>query len=361
MTNQITAMFIEENLKVREEQSYGTSEFLEGELQKTAKELQEKGSELAQARVRFGDDGPEIDQISIQEIEVLRQQLRTAQHQIAQDQQQKSEFQAAAGNTAPTVDTDLGATTSPDDAEVADLQSKLASMRSRYGPMHPDVRKLQAELDQAKAKQGDAPAPKAPSTNVHQVHNPVIEAQLEQLDQDIEKQTDLVSELEAEIKVRVSKLQSAPAYNQATESIKRDYDALQGRYKSLLDKKMSAETATALESREKSERFVLLDSAQVPDAPYSPNRPMLIVGGALLGILCGVGVALGREVLDDSIRNEREAERILGASVLTGIPEILNPQQLLQSTLRMCGVGVATVVVAIGLGIGLAHFGMRFL
>lgn len=361
VTNQITAMFIEENLKVREEQSYGTSDFLEGELQKTAKELQEKGSELAQARVRYGDDGPEIDQISIQEIEVLRQQLRTAQHQIAQDQQQKNEFQAAAGNTAPTVDTDLGATTSPDDAEVEDLQSKLASMQSRYGPMHPDVRKLQAELDQAKAKQGDAPAPKAPSTNVHKVHNPVIEAQLEQLDQDIEKQTDLVSQLEAEIKVRVTKLQSVPAYNQATESVRRDYDALQGRYKSLLDKKMSAETATALESREKSERFVLLDSAQVPDAPYSPNRPMLIVGGALLGILCGVGIALAREVFDDSIRNEREAERILGASVLSGIPEILNPQQLLQSTLRMCGVGVATVVVAIGLGIGLAHFGVRFL
>ena len=48
VTNQITAMFIEENLKVREEQSYGTSDFLESELQKTAQQLQEKGSELAE-------------------------------------------------------------------------------------------------------------------------------------------------------------------------------------------------------------------------------------------------------------------------------------------------------------------------
>ena len=35
VTNQITAMFIEENLRLREEQSYGTSDFLESELQKT--------------------------------------------------------------------------------------------------------------------------------------------------------------------------------------------------------------------------------------------------------------------------------------------------------------------------------------
>jgi len=116
-----------------------------------------------------------------------------------------------------------------------------------------------------------------------------------------------------------------------------------------------------LESREKSERFVLLDTAQVPDQPYSPNRPMLMVGGVFLGLLVGFGVALGREVLDDSVRNEREAERILGSPVLSAVPEILNPKQLRRNTLKVCAVGVVTVAVAIGLGIELANFGVRFL
>src|SRR5579863_10146496 len=35
VANQIAAMFIEENLKAREQQSYGTADFLESELQKT--------------------------------------------------------------------------------------------------------------------------------------------------------------------------------------------------------------------------------------------------------------------------------------------------------------------------------------
>lgn len=362
VANQITAMFIQENLKVREEQSYGTADFLEGELQKTSQELQEKGNELLQSRARYGESGPGTDVLSIQEIEGLRQQLNAAQRQITQDEKQKADLQSIAVTTAPSVDVDLGANASPEDAEVQDLQNQLSTLRSRYGPKHPDVLKVEAELDKAKAKQGDNPAAAAaPTPAVRKVHNPVIEAQLEQLDQDIEKQSQLVTQLQEDIKSRFEKLQEVPASQQKTATIQRDYDALQGRYRSLLDKKMSAETATALESREKSERFVLLDTAQVPEKPYAPNRPVLMMGGVFLGLLVGFGVALAREVLDDSVRNEREAERILGSPVLSAVPEILNPKQLRQNTLKICAVGVVTVLVAIGLGIGLANFGVRFL
>ncbi len=362
VTNQITAMFIQENLKVREEQSYGTADFLEGELQKSSQELQAKGNELLQARARYGEGGSGMDLLSVQEIEGLRQQLNAAQRQITQDEKQKTDLQSIAATTAPSVDLDLGVNASPEDAEVQELQNKLNTLRSRYGPKHPDVLKVEAELEQAKAKQGENPAAAtAPTPAVRKGHNPVIEAQLEQLDSDIEKQNQSVTQLQEEIKSRFEKLQDAPAYQQKTAAIQRDYDALQGRYRSLLDKKMSAETATALESREKSERFVLLDTAQVPDQPYSPNRPMLIVGGMFLGLLVGFGVALAGEVLDGSVRNEREAERILGSPVLSAVPEILNPRQLRQNTLKVCAVGVVTVVAAIGLGLGLAHIGVRFL
>ncbi len=92
-----------------------------------------------------------------------------------------------------------------------------------------------------------------------------------------------------------------------------------------------------------------------------PNRPLLISGGIFLGILVGFGVALAREGLDDSVRTEREAEVILGTSVLSGVPEILTGQQLWHNTLRVCSVAVVTVVVAVGLGITIAHFSIRFL
>jgi len=364
VTNQIAAMFIEENLKAREEQSYGTADFLDSELQKTTQLLQEKGNELADLRARYSQDLPESGQFHVQAAEALRQQLQTAEQQITQDQRQKVDLQLIAASTAPTVDVDLYAGNSPNESEPEALQTKLNALRSRYGPDHPDVRKLQAQLDQAnaiQATQAETPAPKTVKPAARKRYNPVIETQLEQLDQDIEKQKNLVTQLQAQINFHISKIQGVPAFEQKIGTIQRDYEALQGRYRSLEDKKMAAQTATDMESREKSERFVVLDSAQVPEKPYSPNRPLVVVGGILLGMLVGFGVAVARELVDDSVRNEREAERILGTSVLTSVPEILNARQMWQSTLRMCSVAVATVVVAIVLGIGIAHFSVRFL
>jgi|SRR5271165_131920 len=368
VTNQIAAMFIEENLKVREEQSYGTADFIESELQKTTQQLQEKGNELNEIRSRYGQDLPEAGQFHFQEAEALRQQLHTAQQQMTQDQQQRADLQSLAESTPPTVDVDLGAgISSPGGSQTEDLQTKLNALRSRYGPNHPDVRKLQAELDQAKAKEADTaaksatPAGTTATPAARKRRNPVIEAQLEQLDQDIEKQKKLVAQLQTEINFHLSKIQDGPAIQQKIAVVQRDYDALQGHYRDLLNKKMAAETATAMESREKSERFVLLDSAQVPEKPYMPNRPLMIAGGVVLGILVGFGVGLAREGVDNSVRTEREAEAILGTSVLSGVPEILTGQQLWHNTLRLCSVALVTVVVAVGLGITIAHFTVRFL
>jgi len=360
VTNQLTAMFIEENLKVREEQSYGTSDFIEGELQKTAQQIQDKTAELAEVRSRYGQELPESVQFSLQEVAALRQQLHNTEQQIAQDRQQESELQSLEATTAPTVDLDLGASLSPNESEAGDLQAKLNALRKRYGPSHPDVKKLQAEVDQAKAREAENPPPKNATPVPHKIHNPVIEAQLEQLDRDIEKQKTLVAQLQSSINSRMGALQNVPAYEQKIGFVQRDYDALQVRYRSLMDKKMAAETATSLENREKSERFVVLDSAQMPDRPYSPNRPFMMVGGTLVGILVGLGIALGREVTDDCVRNEREAERILGTPVLSGVPEILTAQQLWQSTLTLGAVAATTLAIAVVAGIGLAHFSARF-
>ena len=361
VTNQITAMFIEENLRLREEQSYGTSDFLESEVQKTAQQLEEKGRELAEVKAKYGGALPESMQFRLQEMAALQQQLHSTEQQIAQDQQQETDLQSLEATTTPTVDLDLGAGLSSGQSATAELQSKLSTLQKRYGPNHPDVRKLQAELNEAKAKEAENPAPKSATPTARKIHNPVIEAQLEQLDQDIEKRKNQAAQLHASLASMQATLQTNPDYEQRIGFVQRDFDALQAAYNSLLNKKMAAQTATELESREKSERFVILDSAQIPERPYSPNRPMFVAGGLVLGMLIGFGVALGREALDDSVRNAREAERILGAPVLSGVPEILTVQQLWHSILRLGAVATATMVVAIAVGIGLAQFTTRFL
>ena len=66
--------------------------------------------------------------------------------------------------------------------------------------------------------------------------------------------------------------------------------------------------------------------ATVPSVPVSPNAPLNIALGALLGLALGVGVAVLREVLDTRIRNEHDVEQITDAPILGGI--VFDPKAL---------------------------------
>jgi polysaccharide biosynthesis transport protein len=361
VANQIAAMFISENLKAREQQSYGTADFLESELQKTSQQLQQKESELGAIRSQYIQDLPESEQYHVQQAESLRTQLRSIDEQISRDQQEKVYLQSVMSTTSPTVDMDLGAGTSPYQSQVENLQTKLNSLRSRYGPAYPDVRRLEAQLEQLKAKIPATPdTPASANAANRQTHNPVVEAQLEKLDQDITDAKANAVKVQSDIDFHISKIQREPIFWEKTAGVTRDYDTLRARYTQLLDKKLAADTASAMESRQKSERFVILDPAQVPEKPYSPNRPLLILAGLAGGIFVGVGVVVVMEIMDESVRDGRQAERILSRPVLAGVPEILTDRQQWDRRIRLGVASLTTVVTAVVFGLGIAHFGVRF-
>jgi len=66
-------------------------------------------------------------------------------------------------------------------------------------------------------------------------------------------------------------------------------------------------------------RLTLVQHAAVPQAPVSPNVPLNIALGALIGLASGVGMALLRETLDTRIRNERDVELVTDAPIIGGI------------------------------------------
>ncbi|BDZ62032.1 hypothetical protein Lsed01_02009 [Demequina sediminis] len=66
-------------------------------------------------------------------------------------------------------------------------------------------------------------------------------------------------------------------------------------------------------------RLSVVQQAEVPGAPTSPNRNLNVALGLLLGLALGVGFAIVRATLDTRVRNERDLERVTDAPVLGGI------------------------------------------
>jgi capsular exopolysaccharide synthesis family protein len=115
-------------------------------------------------------------------------------------------------------------------------------------------------------------------------------------------------------------VERTPVREQELNILIRDYDNMQKNYQSLLDKRLSARLAENLEKRQKGEQFRILDPANLPVSPESPNRLLILFAGLGLGSGLGVGAAYAMEMLRPAFRREEEAEKYLGIPVLAGIP-----------------------------------------
>lgn len=66
-------------------------------------------------------------------------------------------------------------------------------------------------------------------------------------------------------------------------------------------------------------KLTRVQEADVPNAPVSPNVPLNLALGVLVGLALGVGFAVLRETLDTRIRNERDVEGVTDLPLMGGI------------------------------------------
>jgi protein tyrosine kinase modulator len=363
VANRLASLFIERNLRARQQRFNGTSQFLETELQETKHQLEEKEHLLQDIKSRYIMDLPESKQYHLEAMNSLRDQLRNSQDQVNRDRQSKVYLQSMAGMATYTVDLDQeGATTkSPHQSQLQKLEMQLKDMQVRYGPNYPDVRKLRNDINQLKAKaenekEGtDVPDPQL-SAQTHQAHNPVVEAEVNKLDQNIDDQTKVQAELEKQIQYHVGKLQQVPVFEQQIAGLMRDYDTIRNHYNQLQAKKLDAVMAGELETHQAGERFEVLDPAVPPEGAAGPKRGMMIIGGLFFGLLCGVGVAFLVEVSDESVRHEREAAHIFGKPVLAAIPKITSNKEHALTLWRVASLTAGTAIAAVAFGMVISRF-----
>ena len=120
------------------------------------------------------------------------------------------------------------------------------------------------------------------------------------------------------------RLERLPVREQEMARITRDYEMSKENYKSLLDKKMAAGMSLDMERRQQSERFTVVDRAQLPQKPIKPNRPLFYAGAAGLGLVLALVAGFGIEMRQNVFLGEWELPP--GTEVLARLPFIEGPE-----------------------------------
>ena len=132
-----------------------------------------------------------------------------------------------------------------------------------------------------------------------------------------------VARLQGEIDQAQARLAATPRVAEQLDALEREYKNLSASANDFSNKRLEAGVAANMERRQKGEQFRVLEPAYAPPEPTSPNRPLIIVLGLLLGIGAGAGLALLLDAIDSSYHDPRALQAALRIPVLASIPAIL--------------------------------------
>ena len=335
ITNKLASLFIEENLKVREEQARGTSDFLEKQLDQVGSVLERREQEIREFKQQNMGELPEqqetnlrmLDQLQVQK-QSLMESLRGAENHRTLLEGQLSEMKSIVGregNRSRLVE------------ELGELQSELTSLRTRYTERYPDIVQLKKQIAEVE-KQLVSESGRERSDAMAGSSNPAylsLRNQSQLITLEIHSTKAELAQGDEMIRTFQARVENTPRREQELMTLSRDYENIKTNYESLLRKKLNAEIAENLEKRRKSEQFRILDPATRPDQLYKPNRTRILLVGFLLALGAGLGIVLVLEYLDTSFRDLEDLKAYVDLPVLATIPQIVGEEkQSLKGLLR---------------------------
>jgi polysaccharide biosynthesis transport protein len=404
VANELTSLYLNENLTSRTQLSQQTSAFFSEEATRQQARIAELDKNLAAFKEKHHGDLPDLAQLNIQTAERTELELRDAENRVAALDSQRVLLQAQLAQISPNtvVYSDTGQRVFGAEDRLKALKSQLASYKARYGPDHPDVINAQREvlglekevnaqdgtadrlrqLSEAKAKlasdlekysadhpdvvrlkreiealekavQADANAGTQQTERAH-ADNPIyiqVKGQLDALTVDRESAIKKRDAMHAKLEDYEKRLAQSPDVERQFREMARDLESAQLKYQEILSKQTEAQVSQNLETERKGEKFTLIEPPQPPEKPISPNRKLILVVGLLLSAALGFGAVFARESFDGSVRGPSDIRQLLQVPALASIPIIVTEADRKRRSrinrYSWGGVAAAVLVVAV--------------
>jgi uncharacterized protein involved in exopolysaccharide biosynthesis len=377
VANEITSLYLSENMESRQREAANSASFLADEANKIGLRITELDKQIAEFKVLHGDTLPEFTQLNIQlmnrtedetrdidtRMRALDQQIVFLDSQLAQIdptsqlysdsgvrvlsssdrlkvlRTQYASAKAIYGPTHPdvvrmeqeiqglAVDTRGADNTTDVQRQLVELRAQLAAAQKRYLPNHPDVQRLQQLVVDTEQELQRAPPPATATSRKAAPDNPAyIQIQAQREASINERASLLVHKQQLQTRTRGFEQSFAQ-----TPGVERDYSAMlrnlqseQFKYAEIRQKQMEAQLASNLETESKGERFQLIEPPLEPQQPASPNRVLVLTLGIVLALGAAIGLMLGMEALDTRVRGRDDILSLLQVPPLAIVPWVIS-------------------------------------
>ena len=241
------------------------------------------------------DDKLDVENARLQE---LSTQLVEVQTQRQQSQSRQRQARGDAESLPEVLQSPVIANLK---ADLATAEAKEHDMATNYGKNYPDYKDVEADIAGIRAR-------------IAQESERIAASLGGTAQVDVRREDDLKAALDAQ-KKRILELkrehdQVADLQNDVTMAQK-NLDAVSERL-----------AQSSLESQAQQTNVELLAPAAAPTEASSPKLILNLLFGLFIGVVCGIGAALLREMTDRRVRDGDELLQLLGIPVLGRIPDV---------------------------------------
>jgi polysaccharide biosynthesis transport protein len=340
VVNELTALFLEENIRQRQQAARETTVFLSQEGDRLAEEVAEMEARLASFKEANINSLPENQTLNMNLLQRTEDELRRNEQDLRANSERVDLLQSQLAQTTPSRHLD----------RVRALEAEYASLAALYTERHPDRISVQRELEALRAEEAQA--------GNAAVNNPAYDNLQNQLQVALGERRSLqaaradLREKLAEIEHRLS---TTPVIDSQYRSMTRDYETALDKLRDLRAKQLNAELAETLETESRAERFVVSERASLPTEPIKPNRLAILFLGLVFSVGSGVGTVVVREHLDTAIHGPKDVARATGAPPLAVIPYIQTDAERTAMVQRRLLLTLG-VIALIGLALAVIHY-----
>jgi polysaccharide biosynthesis transport protein len=292
--------FIDMNYRTRYESAMRASDWLEQQLADFKSRVEKsEDARLAYERQNQIWTVSEGQDLSTQKLADLNKQLTAAQTERMSDEANYLMVRAGQIDSLPQVQSDA---VIQDLSKQQDLlRGQYADAMNMYGPNFPKVQRLQAQLDSV--AKSIALEKKAVAQEIVTQYNTALRR--EQLLQRALNQQESASSQQAQKMVQY-------------DILKREADANQQLYNSLLEKLKEAGLSAGLRSN----NVRIVDAAMIPPSPARPQKARDISLAVIVGLVGGVGLAFLREYFDNTVKTPDDVENLTHLPSLAIVPAL---------------------------------------
>ena len=399
VANELTSLFLAENLKSRERHAQETTAFLKREAENLDKHIQELEGQLAAVKHKADGALPELVQLNMQLLTQAERELIESDRDIRSLHERKTYLEGELAQLKPQTPI---ITASGD--RLLDTGERLKALRAQYAsvsaymlPDHPDFIKLKQEIDSLEKETGGIDERDELSKRIQAERATLADLRERMNDShpDVNRVQEVVASLERELqtkslrptlpppvkpenpayiniqsqlastkeslasigKARVDlkrrmaeytrRLESTPTMEPEYMDLLRDRENSMRKHQEITSRLMEAQVSAELEVQRKGERFSLINPPELPEKPERPNRLAILLLGAFLAVGGGIGTGVVVDNVDRTIHTSEQFGRVLQGVPLAVIPYLPSERELASLGRRRTAVGFAGLGVLV--------------